>query len=283
MKIKEALQIVGEQFNDAGFSDSQLEAEVLVRHILRIDRAYLFRDLEENLIQADWVYLDSLVKRRLEHEPLSYITGTKEFYGLDLVITEDVLIPRQETELLVEVVISVAMSRSHDLINIADVGTGSGAIAIAVAKNLPLAQIVAVDISQPALEVADINRRKHGVCDQVHLCQGNLLEPITGAVDIIVSNPPYLRKGSIEFLQKEVRSEPRIALDGGSDGLDVIRELLSQSASKLKSPGVFLFEVDTTHISDALNLAETFFPAASVAALMDASGNNRAILIDLKA
>ena len=282
MKIKEALQIAGEQFNSAGFPDGQLEAEILVRHVLRIDRACLFRDLEEVLTQAGWANLDALVKRRLEGEPLSYLTGVREFYGQDFVITEDVLIPRQETELLVEVVISIAMRKSQALINIVDVGTGSGAIAIAVALNVPFAQVTAVDISQPALEVADINRRRHGVRERVRLCQGNLLEPIADAVDIIVSNPPYLRNGSIEFLQKEVRSEPRIALDGGYDGLEIIRELLRQSSSKLKSSGVILFEIDPVQISDAVNLSKAFFPSASVSALVDASGDSRVILIELK-
>ena len=282
MKIKEALQIVGEQFNSVGFPDGQLEAEILIRHVLKIDRACLFRDLEEVLTQADWANLDALVKRRLDAEPLSYLTGVREFYGQDFVITEDVLIPRQETELLVEVVISIAMRKSQALINIVDVGTGSGAIAIAVALNVPFAQVTAVDISQPALEVADINRRRHGVFERVRLCQGNLLEPIADAVDIIVSNPPYLRNGSIEFLQKEVRSEPRIALDGGYDGLEIIRELLRQSSSKLKSSGVILFEIDPVQISDAVNLSEAFFPSASVSALADASGDSRVILIELK-
>ena len=280
MKLGEALSSVSEQLVGIGSYDARIEAEVILRHVLGIDRASMFRDLQESLILEQEDLVTTLVKRRLEGEPLSYITGTREFYSLSFEITEDVLIPRQETELLVEAVIEFSKKRDWAPLNIADVGTGSGAIAVAIAVNIPFARVTAIDISQKALKVADVNRRTHGVHDRVLLRLGNLLEPLSGEMNIIVSNPPYIPEGDIDGLQREVLREPRVALDGGPDGLTVIRNLLRQAKPKLSSLGMVVFEIDPTQARKASQLSEKMFPDASITVLEDLSGKHRAVLID---
>ena len=280
MNLKETLNATGETLIKTGSPDAKLEAEVLIRHVLGIDRATFFRDLEEPVTDSDRQHLDDLVVRRLRREPLNYITGFREFYGLSFEVSDSVLIPRQETELLVETVISLARSRPKHEIKICDVGTGSGAIAISLAVNLPFAEITAIDISQSALDIADANRRTHGVYNRVALRRGNLLEPVDFKPEIIVSNPPYIPMGDLSLLQPEIQYEPRVALDGGTDGLELIRGLLSQSLDKVSSTGAILFEIDSSQENSARILAREYFPNADISVLDDLSGSSRAILIE---
>ena len=280
MNLKETLNATGETLIKTGSPDAKLEAEVLIRHVLGIDRATFFRDLEEPVTDSDRQQLDDLVVRRLRREPLNYITGFREFYGLSFEVSDSVLIPRQETELLVETVISLARSRSKPEMKICDVGTGSGAIAISLAVNLPFAEITAIDISQSALDIANANRRTHGVYNRVALRRGNLLEPVDFKPEIIVSNPPYIPMGDLSLLQPEIQYEPRVALDGGTDGLELIRGLLSQSLDKVSSTGAILFEIDSSQENSARILAREYFPNADISVLDDLSGSSRAILIE---
>ena len=280
MNLKETLNATGETLIKTGSPDAQLEAEVLIRHVLGIDRATFFRDLEEPVTDSDRQQLDDLVVRRLRREPLNYITGFREFYGLSFEVSDSVLIPRQETELLVETVISLARSRSKPEMKICDVGTGSGAIAISLAVNLPFAEITAIDISQSALDIANANRRTHGVYNRVALRRGNLLEPVDFKPEIIVSNPPYIPMGDLSLLQPEIQYEPRVALDGGTDGLELIRGLLSQSLDKVSSTGAILFEIDSSQENSARILSREYFPNADISVLDDLSGSSRAILIE---
>ena len=280
MNLKETLNATGETLIKTGSPDAQLEAEVLIRHVLGIDRATFFRDLEEPVTDSDRQQLDDLVVRRLRREPLNYITGFREFYGLSFEVSDSVLIPRQETELLVETVISLARTRSKSEMKICDVGTGSGAIAISLAVNLPFAEITAIDISQSALDIANANRRTHGVYNRVALRRGNLLEPVDFKPEIIVSNPPYIPMGDLSLLQPEIQYEPRVALDGGTDGLELIRGLLSQSLDKVSSTGAILFEIDSSQENSARILAREYFPNSHISVLDDLSGSSRAILIE---
>ena len=280
MNVKETLNATGETLIKTGSPDAKLEAEVLIRHVLGIDRATFFRDLEEPVTYSDRQHLDDLVVRRLRREPLNYITGFREFYGLSFEVSDSVLIPRQETELLVETVISLARSRPKPEMKICDVGTGSGAIAISLAVNLPFAEITAIDISQSALDIADANRRTHGVYTRVALRRGNLLEPVDFKPEIIVSNPPYIPMGDLSLLQPEIQYEPRVALDGGTDGLELIRCLLSQSLDKVSSTGAILFEIDSSQENSARILAREYFPNSHISVLDDLSGSSRAILIE---
>ena len=280
MNLREIFNSAGETLMRTGSPDAQLEAEVLIRHVLRIDRATFFRDLEQPVTDCDRERLDDLVNRRLNREPLNYITGLREFYGLDFEVSDSVLIPRQETELLVDTVISLARSRPKCEMKICDIGTGSGAIAVSVAVNLPSAEVMAIDISQRALDIADANRRMHGVYNRVSLRRGNLLEPVDWKPEIIVSNPPYIRRSDLSLLQPEIQYEPSVALDGGPDGLEVIRGLLRQSSDKVSTTGAILFEIDSSQKDSARMLSREYFPNSEISILDDLSGNSRAILIE---
>ena len=282
MNLKEALNVASEELMKTGSLDAKLEAEVLLRHVLKIDRAAMFRDLDEDISIEDSSNIASLVKRRTLREPLAYITGVKEFYGLPFVVSEDVLIPRQETELLVDAAIVQAKSLGKNEISIVDVGTGSGAIAVSLALNIPTSSIIAVDISEAALAIADDNRRTHGLYSRVKLRRGNLLEPIIDKIDILVSNLPYIRSDRLTSLQEEVLKEPVVALDGGYDGLELIKRLLFQAIDKMSNPGVILFEIDSDQASEAVKLSQQFFPSAITTVLKDLSNNERAVLLEIR-
>ena len=184
---------------------------------------------ERNLSDAEHALFESMVDRRASRYPLAYIIGEKEFFGLTLSVSPAVLIPRPETEILVE----ECVKRLRPDAVIADIGTGSGAIAVALGVGMPAAWIYATDSSEEALKVARANVEKHGLADRVCIVRGDLLEPLNEAgleFDAIVSNPPYIPTGAIESLEPEVRQEPFQALDGGTDGLDAYRRLFPQAA-----------------------------------------------------
>ena len=282
MNVKETLNVASEELMKIGSLDARLEAEVLLRHVLKIDRATMFRDLDEDVSIEDSGNIASLVKRRTQREPLAYITGAKEFYGLPFVVSEDVLIPRQETELLVDTAIAQAKSLDKSQISIVDVGTGSGAIAVSLALNIPTSSVIAVDISESALTIADDNRRAHGLYSRIKLRRGNLLEPIVEKIDILVSNPPYIRSDKLTSLQEEVLKEPMVALDGGYDGLELIKKLLFQAVDKMSNPGVILFEIDSDQAAEAVKLSQQYFPSAITTVLKDLSNNERAVLLEIR-
>tara|TARA_Y100001934_G_C12172903_1_gene687591 strand:- start:159 stop:1010 length:852 start_codon:yes stop_codon:yes gene_type:complete len=268
------------RLSEKGTLDADLESEVIIRYVLGIDRSVFFRDLMRSITFHEKQSLEKIIKRRLLGEPLSYIIGTREFYSISLFVNHDVLIPRQETELLVETILSFVNENQLNNPRIVDVGTGSGAIAIALAINVPTAIIDAIDISEKALKVAKSNIDMYGLNDRVSLHRGDLLASINeNDLDVIVSNPPYIPTGDMSFLQKEVLLEPRVALDGGEDGLGVISRLLWESTIKLSSNGILVFEVGSEQALAALNLAEQFFPGRPVSLLEDLSRNPRAILI----
>ena len=268
------------RLSEKGTLDADLESEVIIRYVLGIDRSVFFRDLMRSITFHEKQSLEKIIKRRLLGEPLSYIIGTREFYSISLFVNHDVLIPRQETELLVETILSFVNENQLNNPRIVDVGTGSGAIAIALAINVPTAIIDAIDISEKALKVAKSNIDMYGLNDRVSLHRGDLLASINeNDLDVIVSNPPYIPTGDISFLQGEVLLEPRVALDGGEDGLSVISRLLWESTIKLSSNGILIFEVGSEQALAALNLAKQIFPKRPVRLLEDLSRNPRAILI----
>ncbi len=250
MQAHQAAALAAERLARIGIADARLEAEVLTRHALGMDRATYFASLREPIDTAMQACIEQLVHRRAQGEPLAYITGHREFYGLDFVVNPAVLIPRQETELLVDKTLEWAaawaseraLRREDAAPLIADVGTGSGAIAVALACNLPKARVCAIDISAAALAVADRNRRRHGVADRVALVQGDLLTAVKPGLDAIVSNPPYIASGLMAGLPAEVRREPALALDGGQDGLRLTRRLVAQAARRLNGGGLVVVE-----------------------------------------
>ena len=225
--------------------------------------------------------LGGLVGRRLEGEPLAYIVGRREFYGLDLGVNESVLIPRQETELLVETALEGMKSTRDAAARVVDVGTGCGAIALAIAKHSEGADVVGVDVSAEALEVAMKNAARLGLGERVRFVRGDLLEAVEGPVDIAVSNPPYISSGEIGSLAAEVRREPRLALDGGADGLDVFRRLVGQARGKMASDGVMVVELMPEQMDSAARFAEGAIEGARASCRFDLMGNRRALVVEM--
>jgi len=273
------------ELQGAGIEDAQLEAEVLLRHTLRLDRARLYARLQEDLGPADEAAFRSLLTRRLDHEPTAYIVGHREFYGLDFEMAPAALIPRPETELLVDE--SLARLRERPGLQskrplVVDVGTGSGAIAVALAVHLPLATLLAVDLSREALSLAARNARRHGVEGRVSLLQTDLLAPLALPADVIVANLPYVRTADWEALPREIREhEPRLALDGGPEGLREIGRLLEQAPPCLAPGGSLLVEVGPPQAAAALELAYRCFSNGRAHVLPDAAGLERMLAIGL--
>ena len=223
MRVRDALRQAREKLQASGVEDASFEAEYLLRHALGCTREFLLIALDSDTSSPDQLRFDSIIDRRVAGEPSAYITGHKEFYGLDFKVDSRALVPRPETELLVELSLEFAArcTTQGEALKIADVGVGCGAIAIALAVNLPGARIVATDISPAALKLASENISRHRVEDRVTLLEGDLLQPVSGPIDILVSNPPYIPSAQLASLPREIRDhEPRVALDGGEDGVD---------------------------------------------------------------
>ena len=220
--------------------DAALDSEVLARHVLEWDRAQLLTRWHLPAPEGFTPRFDAAIARRMTREPVALITGHREFWGLDFEVTRDVLIPRPETELVVEQAI---LRCGRACTRVVDVGTGSGCLAVALAHEMPSARIVAVDRSAAALAVAARNVARHRLSGRVHLVEGHLLDAVAGPVDLIVSNPPYVARRDAPTLQPEVvRFEPDAALFADEDGLAVLRELCDSAGSRLAPGGLFIVE-----------------------------------------
>ncbi|MFW6125708.1 MAG: peptide chain release factor N(5)-glutamine methyltransferase [Chloroflexota bacterium] len=281
MRVGEALGSASQGLAAGGFEEAPLEAEVLLRHVLGVDRAKLYSMLGEEFSEGNAGALRRLVDRRLLKEPIAYIVEHREFFGLDFRVGPGVLIPRPESELLVEQALGVARGRfpKQDP-RIADVGTGSGAIAISLAVLLPKAEIYATDVSPRALEIAGGNCERHGVQQRVRLLQGEMLSPVPQPVDIVVANLPYVSDADLAELGEEVRAyEPVEALAGGADGLDKVRQLLGTVEGRLHEGGEVLLEVGSAQSRTVASLAEEFVPDCSVELVRDLAGAERVVKI----
>jgi release factor glutamine methyltransferase len=342
--LREALRWGEQALSKSALDSPRLDAEILLTHALGITRSQLHAHPQSRLSSAELASYRQLIERRTLREPVAYIVGHKEFYGLDLSVDSRVLIPRPETELLVEKAIEISQRQSvvagvckscgserrlsseayrnqasgswatrlasirrsaptlrqaqddarpalDSLFSsqspnsymrpvIADVGTGSGAIAVSLAVHLPQAVVYATDASPEALEVAACNCRRHRVEDRVHLLQGHLLKPLPEPVDLIVANLPYVSQAELAQLPPEISLyEPREALDGGSDGLDHIRRLLAQAKGHLKPGGVVLLEIGATQGPTVVALAKRHFPASRVEIMQDYAGLDRVVMV----
>ena len=236
-----------EQLAQTGVENARFEAQLLLALALNVSRSTIVAQTYAALTDVQQQRFAELVRQRSQRVPFAYLRGTQEFYGLEFIVTPDVLIPRPETEILVELALARAseLLQTQSSVTLADVGTGSGCIPVAILKNQVRARAVAVDISPPALKIAEQNARRHEVANRLRLVQADLLSCAgSEEFDIIVSNPPYIPSRDVEGLQPEVaRYEPRLALDGGSDGLTLYRKLAQQAKHALKQNGWLWMEV----------------------------------------
>ncbi len=276
MKLKQALQQARATLQSNNIENPELTAEVLLRYAVKVNRVELYISLDNELNPEDETIFNKFLVRHLAGEPVAYITGHKEFRGLDFFVDNRVLIPRPETELLVEKVLEAAGNK--DKLTIADIGTGCGAIAVSLAINLPDAKIYAIDISALALEVALENSRRLNVLDRICFLTGNLLEPLPEAVDIIAANLPYVRESEIEN-SHPLRFEPELSLNGGEDGLTQIRQFCSQIKSKIKPKGSIFLEIGEGQSLAVVSLLRKSVPAATINVFKDFAGIERVIRV----
>lgn len=282
MKIKDSLHDIARELAAHSIEDAHLEAELILMHFLGLNRSGLYVSLEDEMLPGGAGPIGQMVQRRIAREPLAYIIGRREFYGRDFHVAPGVLIPRPETELLVEQALAfVALHFPKRDPVIAEVGTGSGVIAISLALEMPSAKIYATDISSRALEVAAYNCEQHGV--DIALLGGDLLDPVPEPVDIVIANLPYVRDDELDKLNCEIRlHEPMVALAGGADGLDRIKRLLAgiaESKGSVRPGGLILLEISPAQGETLAVWAQGVLPAAKIELVQDLSGMVRAIKI----
>jgi len=246
--IKKLLDWMTSHFAEKKIDSPRLTAELLLSAVLNMQRIELYMNFDREVAKPNLDKLRTLVKRCLDHEPVQYLTGRTEFYSLSLKVSPACLIPRPETELLVERAIEFLRTRSG-MQYVCDLCTGSGCIAVAIGKNYPDAKIIATDISNEALKIAAENTAKFNLTERIHLLQGDLFKPIIDQLDarefdLICCNPPYISCSEFAALEPKVKNhEPRLALDGGTDGLDIYRRLAGEVGSHLKAGGLLLLEI----------------------------------------
>ena len=278
MNLGQGLARARRTLEDGGIADAPLEGEILLRHTLGISRARLFADLSQELEPSLEKLLDKILERRLKGEPSAYITGHREFYGLDFLVDKNVLIPRPETELLVDKALTLA--RGRRIAAIADIGTGCGAIAVSLAVHLPEVTIYATDISEKALKVAAENGRRHGVAARIAFLPGDLLAPLPVSVDVIIANLPYVREADLTP-GGPLDQEPSLALNGGRDGLDRIRKLCQQAGARLNAGGSLLLEVGQGQAGSVAARLGQSFPSSRIEIGRDLAGIERIVSLRL--
>ncbi len=296
MTVRDALKTAEESLLRKGLEDACVEAEMLLCHVLKKDRIYLYAYGKDPMDKDACPLFFDLLERRLEGEPLQYLLGTAEFMGITLRVNPSVLIPRQDTELLAETAIAELASRrkmpgtTHVLdlctIHVLDLCTGSGALAIAIAKLAPGVSVCTTDLSPEALAVAEKNAEEADLPTPISFFQGDLFHalPPQSRFDVIVTNPPYISTAVIETLDVQVRGyEPRAALDGGEDGLVLIRQILSEAPMYLNAGGVLLMEIGYDQGEAVASIAgREGGPFAEVRILKDLEKNDRVLLARMK-
>lgn len=261
--ISELLRVTTDYLKKKGIDSPRLSAEILLAHQLDLNRVKLYLDFDRPLQDEEVAGFRLLVRRRLNREPIQYITGIQEFWSLAFTVAPPVLIPRPESELLVEEALSLIGRKNlpgDRNPKILDLGTGSGALAISLAKEVKGIGLWASDISEEALRIARLNACKHGVEDRIVFSQGDLWEPFAEeglTFDLVLSNPPYIDSGSFDSLPPEVRDhEPRTALDGGEGGMLFIERIIREGPDFLERGGWLLVEMDPDQTTSALTLIE---------------------------
>lgn len=267
-----------------GVESARLDAELLLGKVLGRGREELYLNYDMPLGTQAQDLFHSLLQRRARREPISYITGRREFWSLDFLVTPDVLVPRPETELLVEVALrltgqsQIADCKSHIL----DLGTGCGAIAVSLAKELSNGEIWATDLSSRALDIAQANAVRHGVKEKVHFLQGDIFGPVEDQrafFHMVVSNPPYVRQSELENLPPEIRDwEPRLALDGGLDGLDLYRRIIGEGHLYLADGGFVALEIGADIGEEVSRLFASIDCYSAAAVYQDYAGRDRVVV-----
>jgi release factor glutamine methyltransferase len=281
LTVKDAISEAAARLEEAGVDAPGLTAELIMAHVLGTGRAGVLARLREELAADDADEFSALVGRRATRVPLQHITGTVEFCGLMLNVTPDTLIPRPETELLVVEALSLIKDVPGPVV--ADIGTGSGCIAIALAVLRPDIRVYAVDPSAGALSVAIENARSHGVSDRVVTLQGSLFGPLEvpglrGGLDLVVSNPPYIPVRELTGLQPEVLREPLGALDGGPDGLDVVRAILRDAPGYMKPGAGLLVEIGAGQAGAVKDLVDASASLGFISFVPDFAGIERVLV-----
>ena len=276
--IGRILKWTEQYFGTKGVESPRLDAEVLLSHVLKKERIYLYVHFDQPLEAAELAAYKELIKQRVNHVPVAYLLGQKEFMGLTFKVTPATLIPRPDTEILVQA--AVERLRGREKVSFADIGTGSGAICLSVLSFVPDSTAVTVDISQEARAVAEENAESLGLSERIEFFTGDLLEPIKDRkFTAILSNPPYIPERDIEGLQAEVRcQEPYGALSGGKDGLDFYRRLCSEAPVLLEDEGFMAFEVGIGQAAVVAKLAEENPLIKRTEILKDLAGIERVVI-----
>lgn len=277
MTIRQILQNAYPKLSNS--ETPRLDAQILLCHVLKVDKAYLIAHDDDELSEDEQKTFQALIARRAKSEPIAYLIGSKGFYDLEFIITPDVLIPRPETEHLIEAALLWAKGKSALIA--ADIGTGSGAIAVTIAKHLPQAMVHAVDISATALEIARKNAEKNSVSVRFH--EGYLADPLIKQsiqVDLLMANLPYIRSEDMTKLEV-AKTEPHLALDGGTDGLDLVRELLQQAPQICKPDALILLEIGAEQGQAVLNFAQKILSPKDCSIIKDYAGHDRIVNIQI--
>lgn len=289
---RQLLAWMNEAFTQKGIDSPRLSAELLLAHVLGCDRLRLYMDVDRPANEIERSTLRDLVKRALAHEPVQYLTGEAWFFGLQLSVDPRVLIPRPSTETIVEAVLHHCRSRpgfggkTGEGVLIADVCTGSGCVALALARNLPGARVVATDISAPALEVAHANAARLGLAERIEFIEGDLLAALGAhatagnarSLSFLVSNPPYIPDDEWEAVEPNVKDhEPTLALRGGMDGLALVRPLLTEGPALVREEGLVLVEVASSRAREALAIARSVPRVAIADVMQDSDGLERVV------
>lgn len=264
------------------YRTARFEAELLLAQALGISRAGLLARLADPLDRVQAARFAAMVARRAQREPIAYILGHKEFYGVDLVVDRRVLIPRPETELLVDLGLSALKSVAHPTPVVADIGTGSGAVAFAMAFHAEHARFIATDISPDAIAIAQLNAKRLALQDRVELLLGDLMAPVVPQIDIVTANLPYIPRLRFEQLTREISHyEPRLALDGGLDGFDLIRRFMAQLPAHVGRAAFAFIEISEEQGKQVVELSAAHFPTSVVKLHQDLEGLDRVLEIQL--
>jgi release factor glutamine methyltransferase len=281
--LTETLNSAAITLSTAGIANARLDAEVLLSHIIHRDRVWLITHRDDVLDDKNQRDFDEAIERRSKREPLQYIIGNQEFWGLEFKVTPDVLIPRPETEFIIEAAIAMVQDRNKP-VRIIDLCTGSGCIAVSLAKELANAHVIATDASEKALAVARENTRDHGVADRIRYLEGDLFEPlkeldIRGQIDIIVSNPPYVRESDLAALQSEVKDyEPLMALVAGPEGTEIAQRIIRHATEYLKKNGALIMEMGLGQAGALTRMTEATGAYGKSEVLKDLAGIERVIV-----